>query len=78
MENRMRFGDVVILYNDKRQGWMTAGDQVVGWGLWLPKLRTKLEVPPRCTNLKRSLNFGTYSIFVDFLLMAEFEKLGSR
>ena len=56
MENRnsnaMKFGDVVTLFNDKVQGWITCGDQIVGSGLWLPKLRTKLDVPPRFVKTK--------------------------
>ena len=36
---RVKFGDVITLYSESLQGWLTSGDQVIGWGLWLPKLR---------------------------------------
>lgn len=45
--NTLKFGDVVTLYSDSLNGWLTSGDLVVGWGLWLPKLKEKLPVPPR-------------------------------
>jgi hypothetical protein len=46
-QNTLKFGDVVTLYSDNLNGWLTSGDLVVGWGLWLPKLKEKLSVPPR-------------------------------
>jgi hypothetical protein len=45
--NAVRFGDVITLYNESFEGWLTSGDQVIGWGLWLPKLKEKITVPPR-------------------------------
>ena len=47
MHNAVRFGDVITLYSEQLEGWLTSGDQMVGWGLWLPKLREKIAVPPR-------------------------------
>lgn len=47
LSSSVKFGDVVTLYSDSLTGWLTTGDLVVGWGLWLPKLKEKLAVPPR-------------------------------
>jgi hypothetical protein len=45
--DHVKFGDVLTLYVESLNGWLTTGDLVVGWGLWLPKLREKLTSPPR-------------------------------
>jgi|LauGreDrversion2_3_1035106.scaffolds.fasta_scaffold89716_1 hypothetical protein len=43
----VKVGDVVTLFCDQANGWMTSGDLVVGYGLWVPKLKEKMAVPPR-------------------------------
>jgi hypothetical protein len=43
----VKVGDVVTLFCDQANGWMTSGDLVVGYGLWVPKLKGKMAVPPR-------------------------------
>ena len=49
----VKFGDVVTLYCDQLNGWLTSGDLVVGYGLWVPKLKVtpiaccKTRMPPR-------------------------------
>jgi hypothetical protein len=42
----VKVGDVVTLFCDQANGWMTSGDLVVGYGLWVPKLKEKMAVPP--------------------------------
>jgi hypothetical protein len=48
----VKFGDVVTLYCDQLNGWLTSGDLVVGYGLWVPKLKVtpiagcKHRMPP--------------------------------
>ena len=44
----LKVGDVVTLFCDQLNGWVTSGDLVVGYGLWVPKLKvnkSKILVP---------------------------------
>ena len=65
----VKFGDVVTLYSDSLNGWLTSGDLVVGWGLWLPKLKEKLPVAPRVRETRFQVRVGAEYIAVGHLDM---------